>query len=688
MPSSKALTNVNTGAGKLHSNVASAAADFQTSNGSDAIIASMVAALNQEIASPTFRSVALTAGATFVTLDASLYGPVWMGATGEVAKDLFDLVEVNDDTRVSDTNDLPLYVTGVAGAAVASNSFTTNLLTINFSGAIPATTNYRLLYSRRMTLGAFTNGSIATARRFVPEPAILEQTIYGMKWNVSGIGGWSDPPSITLREAALSGLGERYNRASTIAAGSPVLNGPGDGAIITRTGQAVQGRATANTYDYSAPQPDPYQALFMTRAGPQALATTVAPNKDGGTGFVGVLQQRTTASTLQYTNTQSLTVASRMDVIERYTSTATIGAGNVKTKINPSNSTGVALNPDNLAGADDRRTILLGTGDYFWEGVSGNDLSEVAIGHDMIEITLPGGEVQTYVITTLFGGPHPTSPVPAENARRALVRTLSGDSPNFPATTTAGVTFRFIKTRQFSGVGAQAYRAFVDGQTDPVRLNWHYIAGTPPITDDPTGTGSNEVDPTTPGVVEIYAEGQSRARDFLHRTPVALAWGGHSAPEHTQQLGGLLRGDGAVECTQTSRRVRNADVSTTSTVTWHPSLEGSILNIRLTHGSGAIVVTVALDADYLSDALDDGDELTVVIRNSDDAPEPGGAGGTATATFVWPSQFKFSGVDGVPNPNNGSGGTVNVSKYHGVAVNTVGVSIEFLMTLTSYLTGA
>lgn len=684
MPSSKALTNVTTGAGKLHPNVASAAADYQTSGGAEALIASMVAALNQEIAAPTFQTVPLALGATSVVLDASVYGPVWMGAVGETAKDVFDLVDLTDDMRVSDQTSLtPIYVTGVSGASVGSNSFTTNVITINLSGQIPATTNYRLLFSKQMSLGAFTKSTIATTRRFVPEAGTLEQQLFDMKWNGGGIGKWNDAPVCSLRTLALAGLNERYSRSSNDPSGTPTLNQDGDGHLIYRTGPAVTLQASGNQRNFALPPPDPYWAHYMITAGTTARSSNYLGSYDGGSGYVGVLQQKLTISAIENMGTQNMTVASRMDVIQRDVTGTAIGTGVVKTKVNTADAVGTAINPDAGATDDDRRTIRLATGDYFWESSTGSDLSEVAVGQDMIEMTLATGEVYTYVITTLFGGPHPSSAVPAEDQRRALVRDLTGGLPSFPSgVATTGMTFRFVKTKHFQGVGAQALRDKVDVQADPVLLGYHYVAVTPPLTSDPGITGSNE---HNVGAMEVYAPGRTRGHDFLRYTPYALRWGGHDAQDHVNTWGGALRGDGAMVCTQINRRVRNVTVSTTSSVTWHPSLEGSVLDLFLTHASGNITVTIALDADYLNDVMGDGDELTVVIHNSDDAPQPGGAGGTATATFVWPTEFKFSGTDGVPNPNNGVGASVTVHKYHGIAVDMSDASRKFLMTLTSYL---
>lgn len=676
MPSSKALTNVHVGPGKLHANVASAAADYPGA-GTEALLASMISALQQVIAQPTYTTVSLTAGATFTTLDASIYGPVWMGDSGATARSLFDIVEsVGSNQRITDTNLFPLYVTSVAGASVGSGFFTTNLLTINFSGPIPASTTYKLLFSRQMTLQSFVKGTIALARNFVPDAGYLENLIYEMKWDGGGVGGgWDSTPSISLRRAALKGLNESYNRTGILDAGA--TTGSGEGGLIQRTGRAITCQANITSYDYSNPPPDPYLGHFQVKAGDEVTGSTLPANSDGGSGFVGVLQQRPTPSATYLTGAQTASIAGQMEVIERRWHPATgttIGTGNIKTKVRPTETSGAALNPDGGTG-DERRTIRLATGDFFWETNSGDDLSEVAIGADLIEITYPGGEKQVCVITTLFGGPHASSPVPAEDQRRALVRTLTGDSPGFPTTATTGVYFKFIKLKNWSGVERQWYRAIVDSQSDPVFIGWEYHAVAPELTDDTMVTGSQE--PDIYGGARFYAKARTRGEtgNTNNFRPYALIWGGHNPYLHAQEPRGALRGDGAVECTLLSKRVtaENYGSAGTFSLTWHPSLDGSVLVITSSHASGTVDVTVSLDLDYTANAITEGAEITIIVVNNS-------LGNLMTIT--WPSEFIFSGVDGDPMAYNDAA-SVTMVKYTGVYLGLSGGM--WLMSLTTYL---
>ena len=675
MPSSKALTNVNVGAGKLHSNVATAAADYQTSSGTEALLSAAVTALNQEVAVPSSVDLALSSGVTSFSLSGSTYGPIWLGESGETAADLFDIVDVTTEERISDNFDLVISVSSITGGAVGSGTFTGATLTINLSGQIPASATYRVRFSKRATIGTFATDAIAAGRTFAPKSPFYENNIFSMKWKTSSQGTWVDAPVTTLWDAAYAGLNERYNRDAL----SPLsaVTGPGEGALISRTGQAVTVEALAVAHNYSSPQPDPYWAQYTVTAGPDSVSTTLPANYDGGTGFVGVLQQRLTADVSHRMNADAATLASRLDVVERDQAAALIGGANVRTRITPGNTTSTALNPQGLATVDARREILLGFGDYFWETASGNELSEVALGRDMIEVTFPGGEKQVYVITKLFGGPHTVSGLGSDQ-QRALVRTLAGDSPEFPPdVATYGVSFRFIKTARWQGVGTAAYKEKVDSQTDPVLLNYGYTAVTPPITDDPSGTGSDEVDPGAPqfaarGVTKDHVGGGSA------EAPLALEWGGHDPENHVATMRGRLRGDGAVECTLAHRKVVSLEYSTpstTDTYTWHPAFDGSILMVKTSHASSFVDFTLEFNADYLNNVLKEGDEITIITMDRS----------TSGRQLIkhWPASFKFSGAEDTTSGNFPPADLI--TKYHGIYADIDGG--VWLMTTTHYMDG-
>jgi len=90
---------------------------------------------------------------------------------------------------------------------------------------------------------------------------------------------------------------------------------------------------------------------------------------------------------------------------------------------------------------------------------------------------------------------------------------------------------------------------------------------------------------------------------------------------------------------------------------------------------------LALDPDYLSDVVSDGDEITINIVNSGSAPVQGGGGGSVILTLNWPAEFSFSGRDAIPMQyNDVSFGTRTL--YRGIF--SAGLN-AFIMEATTYL---
>jgi len=375
-------------------------------------------------------------------------------------------------------------------------------------------------------------------------------------------------------------------------------------------------------------------------------------------------------------NALAYTQASRMDLIERHFVAATIGTANVRTKVTPGNTTGTSLNPDAGTGFNDRREIELATGDYFWEAGSGNNTSEVALGRDMIEITYPSGDKIVCVITEFPG-----------TSRRALVENLTAGGMSFPSgVATTGVSFRFIKTKYWQGVGSQQYTDFENGYLIPdgIKLGHFYHAIPPFVTDDVTA--GLEVEDI--GDAEFFARAQTIGQSLvanLTAKPYALKWGGYDPEGHVQAVKGGLRGDGAVESTLVTRSsIRQDDYGSAGSfnVDWHPSLEGSLLILRMLHATGTVNLTVDLHTDFVNNVMQDGDEIEVHIINSLSAPVPDdGAPSGALYTLLWDTWFQFSGHDDYPIVFNHNS-QVTVQKWKGTFSAIVG---KFLMTKTTYI---
>jgi len=644
MPSDKDPNLIDVGAGKLHSNVATAAADYQTSSGTSSLLAAALAALNQELVIPTVTGNTVSVGDTSIILSGAV-NPIWVGDNpGDSLKDLFRLVQASNDSLPTDAIGDPIEVASIVGAAIGDGWFTGVGLTVNFTGVVPAGLTYRLYYGTRATLQSIPIEafSFTTIRNSVAVDEDLQTILKEL--HSAGGDTWDDAWASTIDDLTKSGLNERYRLSTT--GGSGTVDTAGDGALIHRDGQAMtlESSAALGSYLYPNTPSDPYSAHHKTTAGPGPQTDIVdRENSDGGTGYVNVQQQRLTTSSGMRMNALAYSLASRIDAIERHFSNSLIGTANIRTKIVPTNGSGTLLNPDAGTGYNDRRTIQLASGDYFWESISGNKTSEVAIGRDLIEITYFGGKKQVCVITELFG----TDP------RKARLLNLTGGGLSFPSgAVVTDAKFRFIKLKYWQGVGTQKFIDHKGGGlvTPNIELGHFYHAITPFISDDIVQSGEAE----DIGDAEFYARARTVGNSGvagLTTRPFALKWGGYDPATWEQVPSGGLRGDGAIEATLFSQKEHRVDVGSNgvTVINWHPSLQGSLLVVDVDHAAGLATITINIDiADYLTYVRQPGDRIEIHIRNPTAAPTPGvGVPLGATYTIAWSGALRFEGAGSV-----------------------------------------
>jgi hypothetical protein len=653
MPSDKALTNIITGAGKLHSNVASAASDLQTSSGASSLLATTIAALQQETPVITRTSPVAGTGQTSVVISGAT-NPIWMG-DGSISveyEDYFRLVTDPYQDVPTEADGSPVYITSLVGAALGDGWFTGSL-TVNFSGPITGGF-WTVYYGTRATLQSIGTPLEPMTYTSIRNTAHVQQNLANVLRDLhvgSGSRDWDGVWLSTIEDLVKGGLNERY-RLSTSGLGGATEDTPGEGAIIFRDGQAVtvQSQATQSLISGTGDTADPYSANFKVLAGPPGTTSSNIEDYDGGTGYVTVLQQRLASSPLWKTNSAALSLASRVDVIERLIRTSTIGTANVRTKVTADDPTGTLLNPDAGTGYNDVRTIQLATGDYFWESVSGNKNSEVAVGCDMLEITFPSGDIQVFVITELD----------VSDSQRALLMNLSGGGGAFPSgVATTGASFRFVKTKYWQGCGNQQWIRDESGVTPAILLGHLYHAVAPFVTDDVTQSGESE----EIGTAEFFARAQTLGNTGVAGiTDVAachaLRWGGYNPQTWANEPKGTLRGDGAIETSLVNLTTRKETYTTAGsyTIDWHPALDGSLLIIVMEHTTGVVAITLNVVADYYTNVVQEGDQIEIHVLNSANAPTPGAAAGTgATYTIAWHGIFSFNGNSQYPIQYNTTG---------------------------------
>lgn len=156
MPSTRIPSQILTGPGKLHMDVATAAADlFTTASG--ALLNSINDSISGEFAVPT-STATFTAGVggdSSRLLTQSL-GPFYVGDSGgDVLKDLFMVVNASDDSEIfNPLNNLYVQVTSITPASIGSGFYSAGDLTVNFNTPVPQSVQYKVYFGKRATLSA------------------------------------------------------------------------------------------------------------------------------------------------------------------------------------------------------------------------------------------------------------------------------------------------------------------------------------------------------------------------------------------------------------------------------------------------------------------------------------------------------------------------------------------------------
>lgn len=289
MPSSQDPSTIQTGPGRVHVDVVTAAADLY-STGSSAMVAQLAAVIAQPLAVPTSRTFTAGVGGDATKVLLAAEGPFYVGDDpADDIQDLFKVVSASDDTDIFNSQTQQyVRVTSIAPTAIGSG-FGTVSLTLTFSTPVPANLQYRVYYGRRSTVA---NLPVEMASN----PVIRRS-----------------PDRVRFPEFSRTGY------APTSISPEQVY--------------------TANSY------PDPYLASWKARsAGTISLTGLVDEAYSGSTGFVHVGQLRSVEDVADAVP-QGVPGAAFLSVYEKDIRTSTFTAGNIPlTRIN-STLTGTVTNP-------------------------------------------------------------------------------------------------------------------------------------------------------------------------------------------------------------------------------------------------------------------------------------------------------------------------------------------------------
>lgn len=598
------------------------------------------------------RDIAVTVRTSDVTAAAPvssivLAGQVFVGENGvsnnQAQRDLL--------VSILDSNDHEILVGDVeVKAALIHNGSSTNVVgtqasgffntpTVNLNVAIPIGVTYRVYYGERSNLAALPKDALTNIRiRGAQEvDADVERTLRDL--HAATGATWNGPWLATINSLVRTGLDGRYRLTTSDPGGSPAADTPGNGAVITRDGQALT--MSAPNYDLSTVgavggtrYPDSVLASFRLRRAAPAVGTTWNTSLGGDVGLYQESPFHTTADANEVAHTH-VSGPLLLDVIPRDVRASTLSSDAVLTRIN---STGVAtVNPTSGTDATSRRTIDVAASDFVRDGSSRAAIRVT----DLVEVTDNGTGLVlgTFRVDQLI------------SATRFTVRSVTGAAPFIgPSGSPASVRLRWLQPvvwiggQQAAGSGAAfGTPSFMVAQPSPLVSDW--LANNIPVS------------------ALFLSAFTARTLGVVTQTPyTSLAWGGFGLTGNYTANGALL-GDGGIECN--AGRQRFNVVNTISFAQSHGSgavsvdLDPQFASEFLIHPSGdtpvtvATTVTLALSATS-GYAASDGDELSIWVNIP--------TGTTGPFSITWPGDFKFSGSDGIV-PSVNLSGTKYIIKY-------------------------
>lgn len=370
--------------------------------------------VNKALAMPV-RTTLTTAGGTVFSI--ALPTGTFVGNTGAYPLDmLFSITDENDNELITSAG-VKIVVVSISGASVGGG-FSSGTVTCTVSPGISAGVQYRMTYAVRSSLATLPVDAFSFLRvRGAEEvPAAVEQVFRTIQSPSAVNLAWNATPQSTIWDLAASGLNGRYRR-STSTPGVVNFNTAGDGAVISRDGQAVTSRAISLFGNHT--QPDPFMALWLADDQTQGSARDGANSGLGSWGFVSktnrpFLQGEITTNA----NNRGLSLGSFGEFVERQQVTISgspgVGTG-YATKI-PKNTAATI----GFGGAANVFLVTLPAGAFFFATTPAGDETAIQVGRDVLIVTIGGVSVATLItdisatggltafVITLDGGTVPT----------------------------------------------------------------------------------------------------------------------------------------------------------------------------------------------------------------------------------------------------------------------------------------
>lgn len=451
-------------------------------------------------------------------------------STADLAR-LFTILDTNDDELIIQSTGQKVQVTSVTlgtgdviGGGGANGSFSGNTVQLNISPSIPTGVSYRIWYATRTNLAvlpadALTTIKIRNAEEVPAEVENLFRLLHGnnLAWNA----GWTS----TIWDLALSGLNERYSRATAASTSAPEaywatgINTIGAGGWINRQGPGL------TVYSGDAGElTDPLNALFVGKN-----VDTDYTASGGVVSFAAFGSRRSSSANANEVLGGLTPGAAAFMAIWPHGFGSGLSTNYFTRVVSGSSATLSNVGGYNID-TGEAIVLLTGASNYFQTG----GLSAVAVGYDLIEISyIQGGQpiIHSFVIVGLGASNDVGSAV------KARVRHMNGAVPDFSAT--SGATVRWISNSFTVGDGAGRWHRYLHAYADTQSVMFDGLFYQVPPSLSSTGSDNDVL--RTPASFSAQSGGPSVK---------ALQWGGfnYSVPSGPV-FPSYLQGDGGINVT-------------------------------------------------------------------------------------------------------------------------------------------
>jgi hypothetical protein len=487
--------------------------------------------MHRDLAVPYQTVLATSGGAvSSVTLPAGTY--VGSSPSYGIAN-LFSLLD-DSNNEIITSGGVEVKPTSITGATIG-DGFSSGSITLNFNANIPNGVQYKVIYGYRSNLAslpadALIANGIRAAEEIDADVEIQFRALQGNNY------AWNHAWEASIYALAWRGLDAVYNKSTTKLSAVPLgytdtLDTAGAGGFFYRTAGALLGLAT-NTDGLTGAYADVGSAVWAVLNQDELEApgdgTANLTNYGGGTvGFSYIGNRLTDGNSVYNAPGYAPGFAAFFAGAQSFTSNA---AGTATTRIVGGQAGSLAVVSHHW------KLTLTGTDSFFWRNVSGDKLSAVAVGYDMLDVVMHSGKRVRFVITA----------VDSANPQICTLHALDGGSPqdvtNFiPGTCTVE---RWVRSYFGVGDGAPQYRKYNSAADTGVKFQNFFVAAPPVIDESVSGLDANSTAPAA------FFAAYTTTMDLPVGKPVALAWGGYavntSTGTGTYEKLGWLYGDGSL----------------------------------------------------------------------------------------------------------------------------------------------